>query len=259
MAGTERPRRMHVIRWRKTMAESFVFYGSFGKALENLPAEQYKECMQAIIRYAIDGEEPESSDPMVSVVFTLVKPQLDANVNRRENGSKGGRPKNHRLSDEKPTVTESKTIGYETENHRLSDAKPNVNVNVNANVNANENANANGECKCNAPAQEDVNSVPEVSQKDLHTLGVPPALTEQVSEWISNRAAKGETLTQSELRSFISLVKSKTAKYGAQAVSDLITENMASGYKGITWDRLEAKARDKPKKSVAEQFREIEL
>ena len=232
------------------MAESFVFYGSFGKALENLPAEQYKECMQAIIRYAIDGEEPESSDPMVSVVFTLVKPQLDANANRRENGNKGGRPK-------KPMVMESKTIGYGTENHRLSDAKPNVNVNENVNVNANENVNANGECKYSAPA--DINAVPEVSQEDLHTLGVPPALTEQVSEWISNRSAKGETLTQNELRSFISLVKSKTAKYGAQAVSDLITENMASGYKGITWDRLEAKARDKPKKSVAEQFREIEL
>jgi hypothetical protein len=57
----------------------------------------------------------------------------------------------------------------------------------------------------------------------------------------------------------VSMVKANTVKYGAQAVSDLITENMGNGYKGILWDRLERKSRDKPRKSVAEQFMEIPL
>ncbi len=55
------------------------------------------------------------------------------------------------------------------------------------------------------------------------------------------------------------MVKTSATKYGAKAVSDLIEQSMASGYKGITWNKLEQKARDAPRKSVAQQFMEIEL
>ncbi len=75
------------------MADGFVFYRSFGNALNKLPAENYKECMQALIAYAFDGTEPESDDPFVGMFFELVKPQLDANARRREAGGKGGQAK----------------------------------------------------------------------------------------------------------------------------------------------------------------------
>jgi len=57
-------------------------------------------------------------------VFLLIKPQLDANIRRFENGSKGGRPK---------TKTKPKRNQNETK------TKPNKNNNVNDNVNVNDN------------------------------------------------------------------------------------------------------------------------
>jgi hypothetical protein len=218
------------------MAESFIFYESFGKAIENLPPEKYKECMQALISYAINGEETQSDDPIVTMYLALTKPQVDANTTRRENGSKGGRPKNHRLSDEKPMVTESKTIGYETENHRLEDAKPNVNVNVNENVNVNGNEEGN-------PPTPFV--ISNLSAADLASLGCAPMVAEKLADWIANQSAKHQTITEMDLRSIVSRAKAATQKHGASAVAKVIEDSLQ--YKAIIWDRLETKARDKPK------------
>ena len=75
------------------MREGFVFYRSFAEAMEGLPAEEYKAVMVALCRYALNDESPDSLDPISNTIFTLIKPQLDANNRRYENGRKGGRPK----------------------------------------------------------------------------------------------------------------------------------------------------------------------
>lgn len=72
------------------MREGFVFYRSFYEAIKSLPPDQYKECANAIIEYGLDGKEPQADDPLVQIVFSLTKPQMDANNRRRENGRKGG-------------------------------------------------------------------------------------------------------------------------------------------------------------------------
>ena len=43
------------------MRDSTVFYRSFFEAVKDLPAEQFKACVSAIMEYALDGKEPESS------------------------------------------------------------------------------------------------------------------------------------------------------------------------------------------------------
>ena len=119
------------------MADGFVFYRSFADALDELDPEIFKEIMQAVYRYALDGIEPEDLSAMGKLAFSLIRPQIDANAVRRSHGQNGGRPKK-----EKPVVSDSKTsgyetenqwllenenlktTGYETENHRLSDEKP---------------------------------------------------------------------------------------------------------------------------------------
>ena len=105
------------------MKESIIIYRSFYEAIKDLPKEQQADAWMAIFEYGLNQNEIDLSG-IVSTVFKLVKPQLDANLKRYENGSKGGRPKNLIETKEKP-------------NHNLTETKhePNVNVNVNDNEN----------------------------------------------------------------------------------------------------------------------------
>lgn len=111
--------------------ESMVFYSSFSKAIKRLPEDEQLKALWSIIDYGIDGKEPEG-DGLFMVAFDMAKPQIDANIKRKENGLKGGRKKTNGYADEKPMVLENETDGY-------ADEKPNVNVNVNDNVNDNVN------------------------------------------------------------------------------------------------------------------------
>ena len=147
------------------MRDSFVFYRSFFEAIALLPEDKQAAAYRAICGYALNGEA-DTSDSLIAMVLTLVKPQLDANEKRRANGSKGGRPsENDKPTDtgkvqcekpmvydapptskpivsddaqkEKPMVSESTA---EEKPMVLDDApaeKPNVNVNVNVNANVN--------------------------------------------------------------------------------------------------------------------------
>ena len=65
------------------------------------------------------------------------------------------------------------------------------------------------------------------------------SVAEKLADWIVSRREQGTPITETGLKSLVSIAKDKTAKHGEDAVVKLITECMASGYKGITWDRLE--------------------
>lgn len=73
----------------------------------------------------------------------------------------------------------------------------------------------------------------------LEELGVVQSVAEKLADWIVSRREQGTPITETGLKSLVSIAKDKTAKHGEDAVVKLITECMASGYKGITWDRLE--------------------
>lgn len=82
------------------MRDSFVFYRSYAAQLRKLNPEQFKKVMEAIFDYALDGIEVEDDNSVESIIFGLIKPQLEANNKRYENGCKGaeygrlgGRPK----------------------------------------------------------------------------------------------------------------------------------------------------------------------
>ena len=117
------------------MRDSFIFYRSFLEGIEELPDKDKLKVLLAIARYALNDQEQKLTG-LSKMAYTLIKPQLDANKQRYENGKKGGRPKS------KPMVLKNdenkKTDGY-------AKKKPNVNVNENVNENDNENVNAKAE------------------------------------------------------------------------------------------------------------------
>ena len=139
------------------MAESFVFYRSFRDAIGYLDAATQLEIFHAVADYALDGIMPENISPVSMAIFTTIRPQIDANTQRREIGSTGGRKKikptvSESDTNSKPTVsqndeTSKPTVSSSTENKKPTvsesgaNQKPNVNVNDNVNENENENVN----------------------------------------------------------------------------------------------------------------------
>lgn len=131
--------------------ESYVFYQSFHEAGKMLDITQYGQLMYALNEYALYHKEPEELPAILMGYFLLIKPQIEANWRRRENGkygNLGGRPKKTKNPMGFENQETKNPMGFlnsqnknpmgfendETEN-------PNVNVNVNVNVNENENVN----------------------------------------------------------------------------------------------------------------------
>lgn len=102
--------------------DSFIFYRSFFEAIKEIPEESQLKVYKAISSYALNQEEIEL-DGVSKAIFSLIKPQLDANYKKYENGKQ---KKSKKEANDKQE--ESKTI-------------TNVNENVNVNVNENDNDN----------------------------------------------------------------------------------------------------------------------
>ena len=112
------------------MRNSFIFYRSFYEAIKDLPRDIQGEIYTAIMEYSLYGNETDNLKPIARSVFTLIKPQIDINNKRFENGSKGGRPKKSVVDGElKNDQTETK--GKPNNNQTETKGKPNDNVNDN--------------------------------------------------------------------------------------------------------------------------------
>ena len=111
--------------------DSFIFYRSFYEAISELPKENQADSYNAIMRYALDQEEIELTG-ISKAIFSLVKPQLDANYKKYENGR------------QKKSKTEAKQ--KQTRSKKVTNVNENVNVNDNVNVNVNDNDKVSDSC-----------------------------------------------------------------------------------------------------------------
>ncbi len=123
--------------------DSFIFYRSFFDSVQPLKPRDQLAAMNAICAYALYGTEPELSGMALSI-FTLAKPNLDANRKRRKNGASGGRPKKktNGFEEQKPSIA---TTGEEStqkekpmvsisDDEKAAKKKPNANANADANA-----------------------------------------------------------------------------------------------------------------------------
>ena len=109
--------------------DSFIFYRSFYDASKCLKTEEKAQLFDAICSYALD-EKVEQLDGTAYGMFQLVKPQLDANRKRFNNGC---------IKKQKRSKKEAKK--------KQTKSKTEANVNVNVNPNVNENLNLESKSK----------------------------------------------------------------------------------------------------------------
>ena len=76
----------NILQKEETMArDSFIFYRSFYEAISELSKEDQADTYNAIMQYALNQKEIQLKG-ISKAIFSLVKPQLDANYKKYENG-----------------------------------------------------------------------------------------------------------------------------------------------------------------------------
>lgn len=107
--------------------ESFVFYRSFRDAISEMSDEDKLATLLAICDYALYGVEPKLKDAMARAVFTVARPSIDANKERRANGKKGGRPP------KKPMVSDSENLWFQKTESTETEAETETGTDAGAN------------------------------------------------------------------------------------------------------------------------------
>ena len=156
--------------------DSIIFYRSFYEAITELPIDIQGSIYTAIFEYSLNFNEV-VLEGLPKTIFTLIKPQLDANNNRYKNGLKGGRTK------QEETKTEPKPNQKETK------AKANKNENVNYNVNENENENG--------------NNTPPTAFSFYKALISNGAESKLANEWLEVRKKKKSTNSETAFEGFL--------------------------------------------------------
>ena len=99
--------------------DSVIFYKSFYEAIKELSIEQQGIVYNAIFKYQFENAESELNG-IEKAVFTLIKPQIDANNVRYENGCKGGAPKGNQNAKKRPKNNQEITKQQPNENEKVN-------------------------------------------------------------------------------------------------------------------------------------------
>ena len=136
---------------KKPIRDSFLWYRSFYEATKNMDLEALGRLYIAINEYGLNQKIVEMDDSIYPI-FTLIKPQIDANYRKWLNGCMGGPKKGTVNNPSGINQYKGKTvpdldlmIGIPEDNQRITKGIPNVNENekcTNVNeecINVNEN------------------------------------------------------------------------------------------------------------------------
>lgn len=179
--------------------DSAIIYRSFYEAVKDLPLEHQAIIWQAICEYTFNFTEIELSG-ICKTVFILIKPQLDANLQRFKNGCKA---KN------KQTTSKSKA--------KAKQEKSELEANNNNNDNNNE------ESKL---VNNNINSLLD---------GFTESEKLSIEKWVQYKKERKEVYKQTGLESLISQIRNEKAKGCNIEAAILIT--MSSNWKGIVFEK----------------------
>lgn len=116
------------------MRQSTIFYKSFYDSIKLLPKRYQLTFYEDLFDYIFNDVEPKRLTGSSLALFKALKPQIDVNNKRYENGCKGGRPKSNQQK------TKRKPNNNQNETEPTTKEEPNYNYNLNHNHNGNEDA-----------------------------------------------------------------------------------------------------------------------
>ncbi len=112
------------------MKHGFVFYRSWLEAIEELPDALMFELLKAIVYYGLNQEEPAEMTAQARSYWKLIKPIIEANNKRYENGKKakqkqnGSKTEANEKQEGSVRIKEVKKLGIkELTNERIEELK----------------------------------------------------------------------------------------------------------------------------------------
>lgn len=219
------------------MRESFIFYRSWFDALGYLPPALRGEVLDAILTYGLNGMLPNCLSQEAQAYMALITPQIDANLQRFENGKKGGAPKGNQNARKKNNQNQPKT----TENNQN---QPNVNVNVNENENEYDN----------------YNEYEYVNDSHTHSLIYPFTTQRFIDAWsMLLLQPKWEGRSQESLQLTLDKLKKYEEGFAVKMILEAISRNWGDVEYESTPDkyRVWKESQPKAKKPPTEQEKEL--
>lgn len=129
---------------------------------------------------------------------------------------------------------------YREKQKALTAGKPNCKPNSKANVSE---ADKEGDKERDIDIEEDKKSVrettPTIFKRLLPDYILSEELQAKMAEWITYKMERKEGYKEQGMKSLLRQVENNALKYGDRAVCELIELCMASGWKGIIFDKLE--------------------
>lgn len=213
------------------MKRSFIMYTDYCDMLETVTAERAGLIIRAMVRYA-RGEEPDLSDDVVAGVFATIKPRMDDDLEkwaqevkrRAEAGRKGGlqRARNAKqtqgeLSSAKQSQAMLSTVKQNQANQ--ADIDNDIDIELKEKIDKKETQQA-------------------MFERLIDGRAVSPKIVDALRDWITYKSERNERYKEVGMKSLISQAVNDGASFGSEAVSSAIYTSIASGYKGIVWDKL---------------------
>ena len=197
------------------MRTQFTFYESFYKAISRIKKKADRaDAYDIICAYALFQEEPnlDSVSDAVAIAFELLRPVLDKAREKAESGKSGG--------------SKSKANGKQNGSKQEANCKQEEDESEKEKEKEKEREKEN-ECYPPTPFS-----------KIIASYSFSEPLMAKTTAWLKYKSERRESYKEQGLKSLLTQIQKNAAKYGEQAVIDLMEQCMAANWAGIIWDRL---------------------
>ena len=252
------------------MTPWFKLWTNHLPVFEAAPDDALGRAIRAALVYCQTDQLPEL-DPMANLIFVTIQQDIDTAQNNSqaavENGKKGASKRwkqkmaNHgegMANDSEPMANLSGRIANDAEAQEAQDAQDAQEAQE-----APEGKDAEKGAK-KAPGRK---AAPDW-QSMMAEYPFSPAVQEAILEWLRYKSERREPYRTQGLRSLLRQLDASCHQYGDDAVVQLIGQCMASGWKGLIFDRLSSASPAKPtgprqpdeqeRQAIARMMRQVE-
>lgn len=205
---------------------TLTIHESYYKALQRLEPADQLAALQAMMAYAFDGvdEEPEG---LGAIVYDMAKPIIDSSRAKQAAGSTGGQVSR---KPSRPESTEQSTvINTPISTAISSEISSPISSEISTGISDRKGKERKGKDRTGDKGEH------EGERELLEQL--PPLVRQKAEEWLQYKRERRENYQPSGLKALVGQIRNKTEELGEQVTIATIQASMASGYKGIIWDR----------------------